>query len=150
LGAPANLWVEGEKVYVSDLGAFSVRVFDRDGRYLRSIGSLGQGFGQFSRPKGVAVDRSGLVYVVDAASENVQVFDPEGRLLMFFGGPYEGPGGMWLPAQVSISYADVDLFRSYVDPRFEAQYLILVTNQYGPDRVNVYAFVKPRLEATPP
>lgn len=144
LRQPTNLWVQDGKIYVTDFGDFKVKVYTEEGRFIRSVGGFGRGLGQFVRPKGVAVDRSGRIYVVDAGFENVQVFDADGNLLMFFGGSYEGLGDMWLPAQIRISYDDLELYEAYVDPRFELEYVILVTNQYGPDRLNVYGFVSPR------
>ncbi len=141
---PTNLWVAGDRIYVSDFGDFKVKIYSRAGDYLGSVGSYGRALGQFVRPKGIAVDRDGNLYVVDAGFENIQIFDKEGRLLMFFGGPYHGPGDMWLPAKVVIDYDDLDYFRPYVDERFDLKYLILVTNQYGPDKIGVYGFVEPR------
>jgi len=143
LYAPTNLFVTDRHIYVSDFGAFQVKVFDREGTYVRSVGSYGSGIGQFIRPKGIAVDHDERLYVVDAGFENVQVFDSEGQVLMYFGGPYEGPGDLWLPAKVTIDYRNLDLFRKYVHESFELKYLILVTSQYGPDKVNVYGFVGP-------
>ncbi len=51
---------------------------------------------------------------------------------------------MWLPAKVIIDYDNLDYFRPLVHESFELKYLIFVTNQYGPDRLNVYGFVEPR------
>jgi DNA-binding beta-propeller fold protein YncE len=144
LRQPTNLWVQDDRVYVSDFGDFSVKAYSREGRFLHRLGSYGSRMGQFTRPKGVAADRDGNVYVVDSGFENVQVFNRDGELLMFFGGPYQGPGDMWLPAQVIIDYDNLDYFRPLVHESFELKYLILVTNQYGPDRLNVYGFVEPR------
>jgi len=143
LKQPQNLTVQDSLVFVSDFGNFDVKVYRRDGKYLRTIGGFGRQLGQFVRPKGIAADREGRVYVADAGFQNVQVFSPEGELLMFFGGTYSGVGTMWLPAKVTIRYTDLELFRDYVEPGFELEYLILVTNQYGPDRLNVYGFVRP-------
>jgi DNA-binding beta-propeller fold protein YncE len=144
LARPANLYVWRDEVYVSDQLCGKVEVYSTDGSYLRTIGARGTGFGQFSLPKGVAVDEEGLVYVVDARFENVQIFDREGQLLTFFGGPYRGPGYMSLPAKVIVDYAHLDYFRQYVHPQFELQHLIFVTNQSGPDRISVYGFVQAR------
>ncbi len=141
---PTNLYVTGDRVYVSDMGDFRVKIYSRDGTFIRSLGSQGTSSGQFARPKGVAVARDGTVYVVDAAFENVQVFDSTGRLLLFFGGSYRGPGDMWLPAKVVVDYDNLRYFEQYVDRRFTLKYLILVSNQYGPDKVSVYGFVEPR------
>jgi len=80
--------------------------------------------------------------VVDAAFENVQIFNSSGQLLMYFGGPYSSPGDMWLPAGVAVDYSNLDYFNKYVDPEFELQYLVYVTNQYGPGKIGVYGFVK--------
>jgi DNA-binding beta-propeller fold protein YncE len=142
LYSPTNLTVRGKKIYVSDFGDFRIKVYDLHGKHLLSIGSYGRGLGQFVRPKGVAVDREGNIYVVDAAFENVQIFDPDGKLLMFFGGPYKKKGDMWLPAKVIIDYDNLEYFEKYVYKDFRLKYLIFVTNQYGPDKINVYGFVE--------
>lgn len=144
LRQPTNLAVAGDRLYVSEFTDFRVKIYTAEGRFVRSVGTLGTQAGQFARPKGLAVDRDGRLYVVDAAFENVQLFDAEGRLLMHFGGPYAGPGDMYLPAKVIVDYDNVDYFRAFVDPRFVLEYLILVSNQYGPDKVSVYGFVHPR------
>ena len=62
---------------------------------------------------------------------------------MFFGGRYTGPGYMWLPAKVIIDYDNLSYFKKFVDPGYELKYLLLVTNQYGPDKINVYGHVEP-------
>jgi hypothetical protein len=63
--------------------------------------------------------------------------------LMHFGGPYNKPGDMWLPAGIAIDYENLNYFSQFVDKSFDLQYLIFVTNQYGPDKISVYGFVKP-------
>jgi hypothetical protein len=68
--------------------------------------------------------------------------------LMFFGGNYKGPGDMWLPAKISIDYENLEYFQKYVDPDYNLKYLILVTNQFGPDKLNIYAAIEP-LKAVP-
>ena len=146
LFSPTNLCIEGNKVYVTDTGDSKVKVFDLQGNFLSSIGSFGKSSGQFVRPKGVAVDKSGNVFVVDAAFENVQVFDEAGNLLTYFGGSYKSQGDMYLPANVIISYDRIDYFEKYLSPDYKLEYLIFVTNQYGPDRVSVYGFVNPKTE----
>jgi len=144
LRQPTNLYVRDGYVYVSEFTDFRIKVFTTDGAFVRAVGVVGTGLGQFARPKGIAVDTAGILYVVDAAFENVQMFDRSGQLLMHFGGAYQGPGYMYLPAKVVVDYDDLDLFRDYVDRRFVLDHLILVTNQYGPDKVSVYGFVRPK------
>jgi sugar lactone lactonase YvrE len=138
---PANISLQNNQVYVSDIGACKIHVFDTAMNYKQSLGETGYRPGQFTRPKGVCADKKGNIYVVDAAFENIQIFNSEGMLLMHFGGTYKAPGGMWLPADVTIDYGNLDYFTQYVDSSFNLEYLIFVTNQYGPDKVNVYGFV---------
>ncbi len=141
LFSPTNIHVSKEKIYISDIGDSKVKVYDLDGNFVNSVGSIGISPGKFSRPKGISVDREENLYVVDAGFENVQVFNKEGKLLMYFGGSYSKSGDMWLPAKVAIDYNNIEYYQKYVDSTFDLKYLIFVTNQYGPDKVNVYGFI---------
>jgi DNA-binding beta-propeller fold protein YncE len=127
-------------IYVTDTTNFRIQQFSADGEFIRSIGSVGTSFGKFARPKGIDVDKEGRIYVVDAAFQNVQIFDDEGRVLMFFGGSGEGRGDMNLPTVVSIDYDNVEHFREYAAPGFEIEYLVIVANQFGSNKVAVYGF----------
>ncbi len=142
---PVNISVDPLYVYVSDIGDNKIKKFSHDGKYLDFTGGYGNYAGQLMRPKGIAVDDESNLYVVDAAFENVQIFNEEGAILMFFGGPYRRHGDMWLPADVEVSYSDLNFFSSFVDESFNLKYLIFVTNQYGPDKVSVYGFVGPKI-----
>lgn len=141
LGRPSNLAVDSSgNLYVTDVARFQIVKFDPDGRFLATFGKLGDGVGHFARPKGIAVDRDGLVYAVDAAFYNVQIFTPQQRLAGHFGGPGSEPGNLTLPAKVAIDYDNIEYFRSFVEPGFKPQYLVLVTSQFGDRRVNVFAY----------
>jgi DNA-binding beta-propeller fold protein YncE len=140
--APTNLDVDEKgNVYVADTGNARVIKFSPRGRVIQQFGSLGRGIGQFVRPKGVALDREERLYVVDAAFENVQVFDRKGRLLLFFGQAGNVSGGLNIPAKVTIDYENVDLFADRVAPGHSLEYLILVSSQFGLNKVNVYGFL---------
>lgn len=141
--SPTNIYVSGNKVYVSDFGDFKVKIYTQEGSFIESVGTHGAGLGQFGRPKGIAVDRDSNLYVVDAGFENTQIFNKEGKLLMFFGGNYKGLGDMWLPAKVSLDYDNLKYFQKYVDPDYNLKYLILVTNQFGPDKLSIYGAIEP-------
>ena len=142
LYSPVNLFVQNDKVYVSDLGGFNVKVFDISGKYLQTIGSFGNSPGQFSRNKGICADKDGNIYVVDASFENAQIFNKDGKLLMAFGGPYNRQGDMWLPAKITLDYDNLAYFQQYVNPMYRLKYILLVTNQYGPDKLSVYGAIE--------
>ena len=144
LFSPTNIFVTDQKVYVTDFGDFKIKIFTHSGVMADTVGTHGESLGQFARPKGIAVDRESNLYVVDAGFENIQIFNKSGKLLMFFGGNYKRPGDMWLPAKVTIDYDNLQYFEKYVDPGFHLKYLILVTNQFGPDKLNIYGAVEPK------
>jgi uncharacterized protein (TIGR03663 family) len=55
-------------------------------------GVLGDGNGQFSHPRSLAVDPSGFVYVADSGNHRIQKFDLEGNYLLSWGGQGNAPG----------------------------------------------------------
>ncbi len=139
LYSPVNLALDAQgNLFVSDLGAFRVQEYDREGRYVRSFGSQGLAPGLFARPKGIDLDENGLLYVVDAATEVVQIFDPQGQLLLFFGQPGAGDFALNLPAKVRVNRSLVPRFRHLADPSFELDYLVFVSNQYGEGKIAVF------------
>jgi hypothetical protein len=64
--------------YVSD-GYFDGRVvkFDKNGRFIKAVGTRGNGQSQFSTPHGIAVDWNGNVYVADRGNGRVVVLDKD-------------------------------------------------------------------------
>lgn len=126
-------------VYVSDMMRCRVQRFSPDGKFISAMGTLGDYAGSFARPKQVAVDREGIQYVVDAAFQNIQMFDDQSRLLMSFGAAGDFPGAMNLPVGVCVADTGLDYFKQDYHPGFQPRRLIFVTNQFGPNKVSVYA-----------
>jgi hypothetical protein len=128
-------------VFVTDTVKCRVQKFTPAGELVMAYGATGNVPGSFTRPKHVAVASDGVQYVVDASFNNVQLFDEEGKALMFFGSDGGHPGAMNLPAGLAISESpsDLALFADYVHPAFQAERIVVVTNQFGPSKVSVYA-----------
>ena len=63
-------------IFVSD-GYFDARVvkYDRDGRFIKAVGTRGAGNLQFNTPHSIATDFRGNVYVGDRGNARVQVLD---------------------------------------------------------------------------
>ena len=137
---PSNICVYGDRLYVSDTTNFRVQIFSLDGTFLSGFGQIGQRPGDFSRNKGIALDREGRIYVVDAAFENIQVFDPDFQLLLFMLGPGTERPNINLPAGVCVDYDNLSYFQDFLSSDFEAEYLLFVTSNFGLNKVNVYAF----------
>jgi len=78
----------------------------------RQWGAAGAGQGQFSEPRGLAVDPRGNLYVADTKNNRIQVFDGNGQFVREFGskGPGDGqfnePCGLAVDPQGEIWVAD--------------------------------------------
>lgn len=129
-------------VYVTDSFHFKIQRLKADGTFVSSHGEAGDIVGTFARPKGVAVDRKGRFFVVDAAFENVQIFDHDGKPLLFFGAPGPDPGNLNLPADVCVSYDAVPEFADRVAPGESLEYVVFVSSQTGPNKVNAYGMLR--------
>jgi len=85
-----------QMLYVVDGGTGTsmrhrVEVFAPDGRHLRTIGSRGDGPGQFNFPSYAAVAPDGKLYVADTSNFRIEIFDADGGFVTMFGAVGEGP-----------------------------------------------------------
>ena len=68
-----------ENIYVLDSGSFRIQKFDKDGRYLQTIGRRGQGPGEFELPFKFFLDGKNYLYVYD--SRKFKIFNNEGEFV---------------------------------------------------------------------
>ena len=61
-------------IIISDLGAHNVKVFDREGQLVATIGHEGTGPGEFSCPQGIDINKEGLIVVVDLKQSHILQF----------------------------------------------------------------------------
>ena len=62
-------------IIISDTGAHNVKVFDREGQLVATIGHKGTGPGEFYYPRGIDINKEGLIVVVDEKdSHKLQFF----------------------------------------------------------------------------
>jgi len=136
-------------LYVTDKLKGRIFDFDPSGNLKRTIGRLGDSIDELVRPKGIAVDRDNRIWVIDAgvslspstwSTEVAKIYDQQGRLLLFFGRPGNEPGNMNLPAKIILDYDHVDLFTQHAVRGARIEFLVFVSSQYGPRKVNVYGF----------
>ena len=95
------------QVFVADIHAHDIKVFDDDGNLLRTIGRSGGAPGELSYPTHLAL-AEGKLYVADTMNARVQVFDLAGKALLQVGqrGLYLGnlvrPKGVAVDAEGNI------------------------------------------------
>ncbi len=141
-GKPLALTHDAQgNLYVVDVLKCRVQKFNPKGEFLLGFGQVGARAGDFVRPKHMAVTADGTLYVTDAAFNNVQAFDEQGLVMGYFGALGDFPGAMDLPAGLAVveNPADIQLFAAYIHPDFQAEKLLIVSNQFGPNKVAVYA-----------
>lgn len=127
-------------IYVTDKAGGRITQFDRTGTFKRIIGRLGDNVDEFIRPKGIAVDNENRIWIVDAGTEVAKIYNQQSQLLLFFGLPGNEPGMMNLPTTIVLDYENIKYFEQYAVEGADIEFLVLVTNQYGPNKVSVYGF----------
>jgi len=111
---PVHLTMNAQgKLFVEDTLNFRIQRFEND-ICTGVFGKPGDGFGDFCRPKGIAVDSFDRLYVPDTCFDVIQVFSEVGAVLLVLGEPGEKPGEFHFPAGVCID----DDHRLYVSDMF--------------------------------
>jgi sugar lactone lactonase YvrE len=101
---PCGIALAGDRLYVTDLKAHNVRVYNKANRQLLFTFPKERGDTNSSvfQPTNVAVDRNGRVCVADTGGFCVKIYDPEGNFLRSFGQLGVTPGQFTLPKGVGI------------------------------------------------
>ncbi|MGA2533538.1 MAG: 6-bladed beta-propeller [Candidatus Aminicenantales bacterium] len=89
LNKPRFLDVDTQgRVYVMDIGDINIKVYDGQGRFLRSIGRQGQGPGEFGGVVFFNLMTDGRIGILDFSQSRVIIMTTEGRYVSGF--PLEG------------------------------------------------------------
>ncbi|MBU1187011.1 MAG: 6-bladed beta-propeller [Acidobacteria bacterium] len=71
-----------QNIYVMETGNHRIQVFDRNGKYLRTIGKKGQGPGEFNLLICIDIDEeNGRLYAADKNGRKIVLFDLKGNYL---------------------------------------------------------------------
>ncbi len=95
-------------VYVMDIGYSGraepyLKKFNSHGEFIRKWGERGDGDGQFSAPKAVALDAEGNVYVLDIGNDCIHKFTQDGLYLSRIVG--SGEGTFNIPRDIAVDGA---------------------------------------------
>ena len=112
---PNDIEIAGTgRIYVADKVAHTVKVYNADGTYNSTIGSPGNGDGQFHNPTSIAIDKAaGELIVLDhqltqdmlgdwIEGARIQVFDMNGVFKRSFSGYGNQVGQMFRPQHVTV------------------------------------------------
>ncbi|MBD0256708.1 MAG: hypothetical protein ICV83_13400, partial [Cytophagales bacterium] len=110
---PRGLAVDAQgNLYVSEGGNHRVQKFSATGTSVASLGTPGNGNGQFNTPAGIALDAQGNLLVADGGNQRVQRFNASGGFLTVVGGTgaadgqFNNPAGVAVDAQGNVYVTD--------------------------------------------
>lgn len=85
-------WDAQGNIFISD-GYTDSRIvkYDKSGRFIKSMGTRGNGVNQFSTPHGIAADAQGNIYVADRGNSRIVVLDND----LTWKTTYEHVGAPW-------------------------------------------------------
>ena len=113
-------------VLVSEMLNGRVQVLGADLEPQRTLGQPGDRYGDFGKPKHLAVGPDGVIFVADAAYGHLTLFDGEGRLLMLLG------DGRGMPFGVAATASEVPVCLAELVPDdFDAHYFLFVSHTTG-------------------
>jgi len=104
----------GEQIAVADTLNGRIQFFDRDGKYIRTLGAKGSGPLLFTSPRSITFEYSkssppvlARIYVVDSFQSDVQIIDPEDYTVFIgsIGGYGLTPGKLVSPSDVGFIQA---------------------------------------------
>ena len=85
LGEPRDVSVDSKgNIYVADQKKMTVKVFDKSGNYLRSIGQRGRGPGEFLSFKELTINSKDELLIADREQLRVTKLDHRGEVLNTF------------------------------------------------------------------
>ncbi len=85
LNKPLDLKVDDQgRVYVMDWGDVHIKVYDSQGRFLRTIGRKGQGPGEFDMPAFFDLMSGGKICVLDGRQRRITILTNEGQYVSSF------------------------------------------------------------------
>jgi len=82
VGQPGYMDVDNKgTMYIVDMEASNVKVFDRTGQFVRAIGKKGEGPGEFSVPLGIIITPNNELLVEDLMNRRLSYFSLDGEFL---------------------------------------------------------------------
>jgi DNA-binding beta-propeller fold protein YncE len=106
----------GKRIFVSDTGTHDIKVFDSQGRLMKTIGRRGEGEGEFNFPTHLAFAR-GELYVTDTMNSRIQVLSEDGAVTRLrFGSRGLNVGDLVRPKGVAVdAEGNIYVIESYYD-----------------------------------
>jgi ABC-type Fe3+ transport system permease subunit/DNA-binding beta-propeller fold protein YncE len=104
---PQSIVIDGGTLYITDACNHRISVWTTDGRFVRNMGTIGSGLGEFRFPYGLDMDSKGRLVVCEFGNNRVQLIDKEtGKGLATWGSGGREPGQLAYPWGVAVGKND--------------------------------------------
>ena len=100
LSIPFGIAVDGDNIYVTDVGNHCLLKFNKTGKLLKSVGQKGSEEGEFNQPSGITVVGD-QVFVCDYSNHRLQVFTSDLVFVRQIGSPGRGNGQLICPVDIT-------------------------------------------------
>jgi hypothetical protein len=70
-----------DRIIVADSSNNRIQIFDKNGYFLTTFGSLGSTNGKFNFPSSITTDNSDRIIVADSSNNRIQIFDKNGEFV---------------------------------------------------------------------
>ncbi|TAL25585.1 MAG: 6-bladed beta-propeller, partial [Nitrospirae bacterium] len=99
LRVPVGIAIAADKVYVTDVAADRVFVYNTGGKFITAIGAKAE----LEGPSGIAVnEKKERLYVADTKKHNVRVYSLDGKLLFTIGARGSDAGKLNFPTNIAL------------------------------------------------
>jgi len=75
---------QNNEIIVLDYAEDCLYFFDKDGKYIRTIGQRGQGPGDLLRPTGLQIDKNSDIYIYETGNNRISIFSYNGKFITSF------------------------------------------------------------------
>lgn len=100
------LLLDDGTIAVADNLNSSIKIFNRNGDYIRSFGEYGNAFGKITGIISLAKGKDGRINVADRGNKRIHFFSKEGNFIQHFGpGPFFEPASSYYDASTDLIYA---------------------------------------------
>jgi DNA-binding beta-propeller fold protein YncE len=99
---------KNDNIFICDSGNQRVQVFDKNGKFIRTINGSKGGTGSsiFVNPRGIGIDSRGILYVVNNLAQMVYGFDEQGNEVFHFGSMGDQNDQFYLPNGLFVDSSD--------------------------------------------
>lgn len=77
--AAIKITEQGDNFWVADYLNHCLKLFDLEGNFIKKVGNLGVGDGEFRYPNDIFISEDSRIYVSDSKNNRIQIFDAEGN-----------------------------------------------------------------------